>query len=197
MPRKPVIRKEDIVSAAFEIVRLNGHEALNARALAERLGCSTQPVFSNFSNMDELFNEVLVRCLESYNDCVRKEFARQQGFPTYKTYGMAYIRFAKEQKNLFKVLFMRDKTGKDGGIEDSTFFEVLPVIMEALGLTREQASLFHLEMWTFVHGIGSMIATSSFDWDMDLASRTLTDAYQGLKHRFEKLKTEAEDEQRH
>ena len=194
MPRKPVIRKEDIVNAAFEIVRLNGHEALNARALAERLGCSTQPIFSNFSSMEELFNEVLVRCLESYNACIKDEFARQQGFPTYKTYGMAYIRFAKEEKNLFKLLFMRDKTGKDEGVEDSTFYEVLPVIMKALDLSRKQAALFHLEMWTFVHGIGSMIATSSYDWDLELASRTLTDAYQGLKHRFEQLKTEAENE---
>ena len=194
MPRKTVIYKEDIINAAFELVREKGHEALNARALAERLGCSTQPIFSNFSSMEELFNEVLLKCLESYNARVKEEFARQQGFPTYKTYGMAYIRFAKEQKNLFKVLFMRDKTGKDTGVEDSTFYEVLPVIMKALDFSREQATLFHLEMWTFVHGIGAMIASSSYDWDMDLASRTLTDAYQGLKHRFEQLKTEAENE---
>ena len=194
MPRKTTIHKEDIIKAAVNLVSERGHEALNARALAECLGCSTQPIFSNFNTMEELFNEVLVRCLESYNDYVKQEFARQQGFPTYKTYGMGYIRFAKEQKNLFKVLFMRDKTGKGTGVEDSTFFEVLPIIMKALNFNREEASLFHLEMWTFVHGIGSMIATSSFDWDMDLASRTLTDAFQGLKHRFEQLKTEAKNE---
>ena len=194
MPRQTVIHKEDIVNAALEIVRESGHEALNARALAKRLNCSTQPIFSNFSNMEELSQQVLLKCLESYNAYVADEFERQQGFPPYKTYGMAYIRFAKEQKNLFKLLFMRDKTGQQSGVEDSTFFEVLPLIMKSLGLSREQASLFHLEMWTFVHGIGSMIATSSYDWDMDLASRTLTDAYQGLKHRFEQLKTEAEDE---
>ena len=194
MPRKPVIHKEDIINAAVELVRENGHEALNARALAERLGCSTQPIFSNFSNMQDLMDNVLVKCLESYNSYVKAEFDRQQGFPPYKTYGMAYIRFAKEQKNLFRLLFMRDKTGEKTGIEDSTFFEVLPLIMKSLGLSREQASLFHLEMWTFVHGIGAMIASSSYDWDMDLASRTLTDAYQGLKHRFEQLKTEAENE---
>ena len=192
MPRKTVIYKEDIINAAFELVREKGHEALNARALAERLGCSTQPIFSNFSSMDELSGQVLIKCLESYKSYVAAEFERQQGFPPYKTYGMAYIRFAKEQKNLFKLLFMRDKTGEQTGVEDSTFFEVLPLIMKSMGLSEELAALFHLEMWTFVHGIGAMIASSSYDWDMDLASRTLTDAYQGLKHRFEQLKTEAE-----
>ena len=194
MPRKTVIYKEDIINAAFELVREKGHEALNARALAERLGCSTQPIFSNFSSMDELSGQVLIKCLESYKSYVAAEFERQQGFPPYKTYGMAYIRFAKEQKNLFKLLFMRDKTGEQTGVEDSTFFEVLPLIMKSMGLSEELAALFHLEMWTFVHGIGAMIASSSYDWDMDLASRTLTDAYQGLKHRFEQLKTEAENE---
>ena len=194
MPRKTVIYKEDIINAAFELVREKGHEALNARALAERLCCSTQPIFSNFSSMDVLYGQVLIKCLESYNTYVAAEFDRQQGFPPYKTYGMAYIRFAKEQKNLFKLLFMRDKTGEQSGIEDSTFFEVLPLIMKSMGLSEELATLFHLEMWTFVHGIGAMIASSSYDWDMDLASRTLTDAYQGLKHRFEQLKTEAENE---
>ena len=192
MPRKTVIYKEDIINAAFELVREKGHEALNARALAERLGCSTQPIFSNFNSMDELSGQVLIKCLENYNTYVAAEFDRQKGFPPYKTYGMAYIRFAKEQKNLFKLLFMRDKTGEQTGVEDSTFLEVLPLIMKSMGLSKELAALFHLEMWTFVHGIGSMIASSSYDWDMDLASRTLTDAYQGLKHRFEQLKTEAE-----
>ena len=194
MPRKTVIYKEDIINAAFELAREKGHEALNARALAERLGCSTQPIFSNFSSMDELSGQVLIKCLESYKSYVAAEFERQQGFPPYKTYGMAYIRFAKEQKNLFKLLFMRDKTGEQTGVEDSTFFEVLPLIMKSMGLSEELAALFHLEMWTFVHGIGAMIASSSYNWDMDLASRTLTDAYQGLKHRFEQLKTEAENE---
>ena len=192
MPRKTVIYKEDIINAAFELVRAKGHEALNARALAERLGCSTQPIFSNFNSMEDLFGQVLIKCLESYNSYVAAEFDKQQGFPPYKTYGMAYIRFAKEQKNLFKLLFMRDKTGEQTGVEDSTFLEVLPLIMKSMGLSKELAALFHLEMWTFVHGIGAMIASSSYDWDMDLASRTLTDAYQGLKHRFEQLKTEAE-----
>ena len=194
MPRRVSVYKEDIINAAITIVRENGYEALNARALAECLGCSTQPIFSNFSSMDDLSGQVLIRCLESYNSYVKAEFDRQQGFPPYKTYGMAYIRFAKEQKNLFKLLFMRDKTGEQTGVEDSTFLEVLPLIMKSMGLSEELAALFHLEMWTFVHGIGSMIASSSYDWDMDLASKTLTDAYQGLKHRFEQLKTEAENE---
>ena len=54
MPPKVKIAKEDIVNAAVELVRQYGPQALNARELAARLCCSTQPIFSNFATMDEL-----------------------------------------------------------------------------------------------------------------------------------------------
>ena len=53
MPPKVKITKEDIINAAIEIVKANGEEAINARNIAATLGCSTQPVFSNFASMEE------------------------------------------------------------------------------------------------------------------------------------------------
>ena len=49
MPPKVKITKEDIINAAVSLVRENGADALNARTVASLLGCSTQPVFSNFA----------------------------------------------------------------------------------------------------------------------------------------------------
>ena len=186
MPRK--------TSAAVEIVRTNGYENLNARAIAERLGCSTQPIFSNFRNMEDLTGNVVQRSLEIYNDFVAEEFRRPHDYPPYKTNGMAYIRFAMEEKNLFKLLFMRDRTNESSPAEESTFYDVLPLIMKATGLDREQASLFHFEIWAAVHGIAVMVASSYYNADMDLISGTLTDVYQGLLYRFRQK--EGSDEER-
>lgn len=197
MPRKISITKDSIIEAALEIVRTKGPDALNARALAKALGCSTQPIFSNFSSMDDVVDAVLRKSLDIYNDFVRKEFERSEGFPPYKTNGMAYIRFGIEEKNLFKLLFMRDRTNDPDPVEANTFTDVLPLVMKATGFTEEQASLFHLEMWTCVHGIAVLAATSYINWDMDLASEVLTDTYQGLLHRFRTQQTEAKDEKRH
>lgn len=194
MPRKPVIHKQDIISAAVEIVRANGYESLNARAIAERLGCSTQPIFSNFSNMEDLTCSVVQRSLEIYNDFVSEEFKQPHDYPPYKTNGMAYIRFAMEEKNLFKLLFMRDRTNESSPAEESTFHDVLPLIMKATGLNREQASLFHFEIWATVHGIAVMVASSYYNADMELISGTLTDVYQGLLYRFRQK--EGSDEER-
>ena len=194
MPRKTVIHKEDIINAAVEIVRADGYENLNARAIARRLGCSTQPLFSNFSNMEDLTRSVIRRSLEIYNDFVAREFTKPHDYPPYKTNGMAYIRFALEEKNLFKLLYMRDRTNDPEPVEQSTFYDVLPLIMKATGLDREQASLFHFEIWAAVHGIAVMVASSYYNADMDLISLTLTDVYQGLLHRFRQK--EGSDEER-
>ena len=194
MPRKTVIHKQDIINAAVEIVRANGYESLNARAIAQYLGCSTQPIFSNFRNMEDLTGNVVQRSLEIYNDFVAEEFRRPHDYPPYKTNGMAYIRFAMEEKNLFKLLFMRDRTNESSPAEESTFYDVLPLIMKATGLDREQASLFHFEIWAAVHGIAVMVASSYYNADMDLISGTLTDVYQGLLYRFRQK--EGSDEER-
>ena len=52
------------------------------------------------------------------------------------------------------------------------------------GKTRQQALLFHLENWVFVHGIAAMAATHYLDWSTEDVSRALTDMYEGLKYRF-------------
>jgi len=192
-----VIRKEDIITASMEIVRADGPEALNARAVAKALGCSTQPLFSNFRNMQDLMDSVVKRSLEVYDDFIRQEFGRSRDFPPYKTHGMGYIRFAMEEKNLFRLLFMRDRHDEASPAEEKTFYEVIPFIMKALDLTEEQALRFHMEMWTFVHGIATMAATSYYRWDMEQASNALTDIYQGLILRSGQKNMEAENEERH
>ena len=95
---------------------------------------------------------------------------------------MAYIRFAKEERELFKFLFMCDRTGKD--LTPTVDFESsVEMIMKNNGLTREKAMLMHLENWSCVHGIGVMIATSFLTLDWELISEMVSDIYQGLRMR--------------
>ena len=45
--------RAEITDAALQVVRRNGIDALTARAIADELGVSTQPVFTCFSTMAE------------------------------------------------------------------------------------------------------------------------------------------------
>ena len=183
MPPKVKVTKEQIIDAALSLVREQGPAALNARAVAARLGCSTQPVFSNYATMEALQNDVLAAANALYQTHLAG--AQAQGkYPPYKAMGLGYIDFAKREPVLFRWLFMRDRSGEtisDGREENR---DVIRLIAEKTGLDEDAAWLFHLEMWVFVHGLASMLATGYVDWDMDTASAMLTDVFQGLMARF-------------
>ena len=181
MPPKVKVTKEVIIKTALELVRINGNDALNARSIAAALGCSTQPIFSNFVTMEELQESVLKSAYEQYLVFLKKEVENGK-YPPYKSFGMAYIRFAKEEKELFKLLFMCDRGNKEL-IPSPDFEESVQMIMKANGIEREKAELIHLEMWVSVHGIGTMFATSFLSLDFELISNMLTDIYQGIRAR--------------
>ncbi len=181
MPPKVKITKEDIVKTSLELVRVHGKEGINARAIAASLNCSTQPVFSNFASMEELQKCVIAAAYELYLGFLKNE-AELGKYPKYKSFGMAYIRFAKEEKELFKLLFMRDRSGEDMSLSPD-FEESALMLMKSCGVSIEKARLMHLEMWTCVHGIGAMLASSFLPLEMDLISDMLRDVYHGIRAR--------------
>lgn len=182
MPPRVKISKEDIVKTALELVRKNGEEAINARAVAAALGCSTQPVFSNFETMEDLREAVIHAAYERYLGFLKNE-AESGKYPQYKSFGMAYIRFAKEESALFRLLFMRDRSRE--ALSVSPDFEVaVEMIMQANGVSEEVARRMHFELWICVHGIGTMLATSFFSLEWEQISDILTDVYQGIRERL-------------
>ena len=173
-----------IRAAALELVRTNGPQALNARALAAALGCSTQPVFKNFPSMEALRRAVVEEALAVYHRFVETAVAASSE-PSYKARGMAYIGFARQEPTLFRLLFMRSRTGEKDSPEDPDWPADTARAGVSTGLARPEAELFHLEMWAFVHGIAVMLATGYLDLDEAIISRMLTDAYRGIKNKWE------------
>ena len=183
MPPKVKVKKEDVISAAVDIVRSCGAQAINARTIASALNCSTQPVFSNFASMDELRLAVVERADKLCQAYMQRE-VESGAFPAYKANGMAYIRFAKEEKELFKLLYMRDRSGESVPETTEQTGQMESMIHNNTGLSGADAKLFHLEMWAYVHGIAAMFATGFLDLDWELVSKMLTDSYQGLRKQF-------------
>jgi AcrR family transcriptional regulator len=183
MPPKVKVTKDEIVNAAVEIVRKSGAAALNARTVASALNCSTQPVFSNFATMEELRLAVVEKANVLCGDYIRREM-ESGNYPPYKASGIAYIRFAKEEKELFRLLYMRDRSGETIPESDDLENQMETMVRNNTGLSDSDAKLFHLEMWAYVHGIATMFATGFLNLDWELVSRMLTDSYRGLRKQY-------------
>ena len=184
MAPKVKTTREDIVNVAVDIVRKSGAQELNARTIAAILNCSTQPVFSNFATMDELRLAVVKKADELCNEYIQREISSAK-YPEYKASGMAYIRFAKEEKELFKLLYMRDRKCENDSEKAELTEQMNTIVHKTTGLEGDDAKLFHLEMWAYVHGIATMFATEYLNLDWELVSKMLTDSYQGLRKQHE------------
>ena len=182
MPPKPKYDREAIIDIAVNLVREKGADSLTAREMAEYLGTSSRPIFTAFQNMSELKAAVISKCSDLYEKYFAEESASGE-YPQYKAMGMAYVRLAIEESNAFKLLFMRDRSNESKG-KNMQYFNAVSVVKEQTGYSTEIAERMHFEMWVFVHGIATMLATGYVDLDFETVSELITDAYQGIKRRF-------------
>lgn len=188
MPPKEKLTKQDIVSGAVELIRRKGIKALNARALAEELDCSTMPLFRNFQGMEEIRRAAMERIGEIYSAYIQR--GAEQELP-FKAMGMEYIRFAKEEPNFFRLMFMTDpRSLETPPLEDPTHHQVVDIASHASGLDPEKVERLYQEMWVFVHGIATLIITGVMEFREDEISTMLSDVFLGVKWKLNQSKEE-------
>ncbi len=180
MPPRIKYAKEAVIHAALDVVRQGGPSALNARAIAGRLGCSTQPLYRELRNMEEIRRSVMEEAKKLF--IARVTASGGLADTPYKSVGIAFLRFANEEKELFKLLFMRDRSGErqEEDASDPTLAYTLEALINTYGFTLEEARAFHLHMSIYTHGLGVMVATNYTVFDEQAFSDALTDEFQAL-----------------
>lgn len=184
MPPKVKINEQTILSAALELVRAGGDEALNARSLAASLHCSTQPIYRNFATMEALRAALLTEIHDRYLRFMEDWIAASED-PPYKASGMGYIAFASTEPNWFRVLFMRSRAEGEASPENADWEPTLAAVSRNTGFARDDAERFHLEMWAVVHGLAVMQATNYLRLGEAEISRMISDAYRGIRKQWE------------
>ncbi|MDK6868289.1 TetR/AcrR family transcriptional regulator [Lactobacillus paragasseri] len=108
MARKKEIDKQRILDAAYKLAVRGGIESLTARNIAKAVNCSTQPIYLEFENMQDLRNQVLARIFDEL-----KSNTLQQNFTGEPLIDLdlSYLYFAKEHVDLFRAMFVDGKFG--------------------------------------------------------------------------------------
>lgn len=184
MPPKPKINKQMILDASFEIVREQGHELINARTIAEKLGCSTQPVMYNFKTIEEIREETYKMADEYHTGFIMPK--GDNGYDPLLELGLNYIRFGYEEKNLFRFLF---QTNSFAGLNvqalmsDPGIGEMLRMVMAGFGCTKKEAQDVFFNLFISAHGIASLLANNAMEYEEDSFRRALENMYNNLKNR--------------
>lgn len=178
MPPMPIIDKEDILSAAVELVRTGGMESINARSLARILDCSTKPLFRIYQNMDNLKHDVIEKLNNYYNSYMESRMSHQNRLLTQS---IAYIEFARQEKNIFNTLFM-DKTCAGKSIDDILSADWnQPSILNAknvTGLNIEQTQCLFRDVWLYSHGIATQIVANDIELPHEKVVELMNNAFQ-------------------
>lgn len=181
MPPKEKVSKAQIQKTAFDMTKEYGFEAVTARKLAEQMGCSTQPIFRAYENMEELRCDLFHMSAEYFADYMLSKKSRTE--PGYITLGMAYIELAVKERNLFGLIASVDDFGgdplgntirEDGGLKS---LENLPKVK---GLSTEKKQELFTMVWMFTHGVASMVASGRVHLNNKEIKSLLTKAYEGF-----------------
>lgn len=180
MARKETITKKAILETAFSMLQEEGIEEVTARKLAARANCSTQPIFRHYKNMDELIEELFLMAINYYEDFYL-EFPRKSIMP-FVNLGIAYIEFAKNNENIFKVLFLSEnRHGKSlyELINGSSGVVGKEIALAVKSGCKDPQGLF-MKMWIFIHGAACMTLTGDYDLNEEETIKMLKNSYQSF-----------------
>jgi len=191
MPPKARITKAMIVEEAYEIARAEGVEKITARAVSERLGCSTQPVLYYFATVDEIKAAVYQRANE-YHTRRLMDMAQDCEDPMLAI-GMNYVRFAVEERNLFRLLFQSNCFSGAGFIELVQSEELQPImgiLPQETGVSAQKAQQIFTIICVFVHGYASMLANNEMAYDEKALASLLNQVFIGAVYAAKEIKDE-------
>ena len=159
MPAAKKVSKDEIIDAAVDVLRDGGFSAINARSVAKKLGCSTQPIYFSFKNMEELKAALTERAVRMHTRHVRDLLRIHEGNDSrYSSYGMGFVKFAAEEKQLFRWLYLEGV--QSGPYQNDVLTpEIIDVITDEFGYTADTARLFHRDMIYFTYGLAILANT--------------------------------------
>lgn len=178
MPPKQRITREMILEKSFSMFCRDGMEAVNARSVAKALNCSTQPIFSYFSGMDDLKNALDQKARDAFEQAL----AEARGDSTIDQACAGYIRFAVEQPRLFAHMFLNISEGQAQVTMNAMLrTPVVETECAQASLSQEDAREICQEMWIFAHGLAALQASGQSAFTPEQIQRLITKTHEALR----------------
>jgi len=180
MPPRAKITKEMIVDTAFCIVQEQGIDKVTARSISEKLNCSTQPVLYHFATIEEIKDNVYKKADEYHTGYIMN--MEQDCDNPMLAIGVNYIRFAMEERNLFRFLFQSNEFSGFGIldlVESEDIGPLLEVLKQELDMPMEQVKKVFSTLFIFVHGYASLYANNTMVFDEKVVLEALDKVFLG------------------
>ena len=179
MPKQR-ITKEMILEVAFKLAREHGYEQVVVKNIAAEMGCSVQPIYSYFSNMDALKQAVVGAAMQFYNGFI---YSRVDNDRVLQSMARANVAFAKYETKLFKLLFLQKLNGLNSFNDIYEWMgdkQATRRLAEELLLPEEKIKQVYVMLIVFTHGVATMIATGGANISDEESADILERAYEAF-----------------
>ncbi|MDN6625674.1 MAG: TetR/AcrR family transcriptional regulator [Pisciglobus halotolerans] len=163
MARKKTIMKEDILDNAYEVVRTEGFEGFTARNIAKRMNCSTQPIYLEFKNMDDLKNEIVAKITDYLKQTI---FAQEREDHKLLNAAFNYIDFAHDEKTFFKAIYLENRLDEQQ-MHQIAKDKLKEILADSDHHSEKELNSLFAHFWASVHGIASMTAQEVIPFDKE------------------------------
>ena len=156
MARKVTFEKDFIINKSVDFIKENGIDKLSARELTKYIGCSTQPIFRLYNNMDVYKKDLKKELNKEYN-----EFTEQ--YIDYNNYFLsinyAYAMYAKKENSLFKALFISDLSDK----KDKNKKELINSLKEEYNISDAKAESVYRDVSIYTKGLATNLCLKNMN----------------------------------
>ena len=175
MPPKVKFTSDEIIEAAVKITRTKGIDAVTAREVGATLGVSSRPLFTYFDTVEELKREVYLYAKNLYKEYVENGLKAEIPFLGV---GQQYLRFAKEEPNLYKYLFLTPPDGVRGGVMEGLKLSqdlARESLMRIYNMDADTADKYFRDLWLVAYGFTTMIAIGECPYNDEQISAIFTE----------------------
>ncbi|WP_297407846.1 TetR/AcrR family transcriptional regulator [uncultured Cetobacterium sp.] len=197
MGRRANFTREEILDCAFELLNNTCLKEVTARNIAKKLGVSTIAIYSSFKSMDEVKNELSKKAKEKLLDYTKVEYTDL----SILNIGIGVCLFAREEKDLFRTIFLREGLPREFIDDIMDWFKKL--IHEGFRNTEiyneisEEIIEWTIKKgWYFTHGYATLICTGFYtDVNIEMIKRELLEMGNILIKRALEMMEEKNSEQ--
>lgn len=177
MPPKQRITREMILEKSFTMFCQEGMEYINARSVAKALSCSTQPIFSYFSGMEELKDALEEKAREMFRETIVQAMADES--PIRASF-LAYFRFAQSQPCLFRQMYLVDgcaQNEKMAALRDELIAALNETAAQKMNLSQEAVDVLCSKLWIYAHGYAALASMKMLPLSMEDVEKRICEAY--------------------
>ena len=183
MPPKVKYQKEEIVNAALNEAKEKGIDAVTAREVAKELRVSVGPIFTWFESMDALKADVYEQAKGLYRGYI--EQGLEEEIPFLGVWHQ-YMRFAREEPELYKLLFLTKPGAASGGATEALKFSqdlVRESLMRTYHMDAHTADCYFRDIWLIGFSFATLAVTDDCPYtDEEIFAVGRKSAWQSTKH---------------